>query len=199
MSIDEATLELIQECVQRKSLVYFSTNEAQIVFQTQILWVRQKTITLANSVPPEHIGKVVDSSQFYLKIPSVRFVSDKLITDGVHLQFPLEHVRLIEDNRNAKRLMFDSGERVYVEMINPLDNETMLRKVVLDMSSSGLSIRTPTQSKLYKPGQRFQKIKIIMDGRVYNEVDAHVVYQQIFLNQKGKSYCQVGFKFESAP
>ncbi len=199
MSIDEAALELIQECVQRKSLVYFSTDVAQIVFQTQILWVRHRMVTLANSVPPEHIGKVVDSKQFFLKIQAVRFVSDRLVSDGVHLQFPLESLRVIEDNRNAKRFIFDANERVYVEMVNPIDQETILRKVVLDLSSSGLSIRTPTQSQLYRPGQTFQKMRIFMDGRVTQEVDAQVVYQQIFLNQKGKSYCQVGFKFDPSP
>lgn len=196
MSIDDAALDLIQECVQRRSLVFFSASEVKIVFQTQILNTKQRAIVLQNTVPPEHIAKVVQSQQFYLKVQSVRFVSDRISTDGVNLMFPLENVRLIEDSRSAKRFMFDSHERVVLEVLNPIDQETVLRKAVLDMSATGLSIRTPALSSLYSPGQKFKNMKIIMDGKVYNEVDGHVVYQQTFLSHKGKSYCQVGFKFD---
>ncbi|WP_141735315.1 PilZ domain-containing protein [Oligoflexus tunisiensis] len=199
MSIDEASLELIQECVQRKSPVFFSASEVNIVFQTYIMVIKNRSIVLANTVPPEHITGVAQSQQYFLKIHSVRFVSDRITTDGVHILFPLEGLRLIEDSRSAKRFMFDASERVVMEVVNPIDQETVLRKAILDMSTTGLSIRTPMQSKLYTPGQRFEKMKIIMDGKVYNEVDGHVVYQQTFLNQKGKSYCQVGFKFDNVP
>jgi hypothetical protein len=199
MSIDEASLELIQECVQRKSPVFFSASEVNIVFQTHIMVIKNRSIVLANTVPPEHITGVAQSQQYFLKIHAVRFVSDRITTDGVHILFPLEGLRLIEDSRSAKRFMFDASERVVMEVVNPIDQETVLRKAILDMSTTGLSIRTPTQSKLYTPGQRFEKMKIIMDGKVYNEVDGHVVYQQTFLNQKGKSYCQVGFKFDNVP
>ena len=196
MSIDDTSLELIQECVQRRSLVFFSASNVKIVFQTQILTTKNRSIVLQNTVPPDHIAEVAKSSQFYLKVQSVRFVADRMSTDGVHLMFPLESLRLIEDSRSAKRFMFDSTERVLLEVVNPIDHETVLRKAVLDLSATGLSIRTPSLSQLYSPGQKFKNMKIIMDGKVYNEVDGHVVYQQTFLNQKGKSYCQVGFKFD---
>ncbi|MFY7929561.1 MAG: PilZ domain-containing protein [Oligoflexus sp.] len=199
MSIDEGTLELIQECVVRKSLVFFSASDVNVVFQTRILSIRNRSIVLSNTVPPEYIAKVARSQQFFLKVQSVRFVSDRIVSDGVHIVFPLEGLRLIEDNRSAKRFMFDTDERVFLEVVNPIDQETVLRKAVLDMSTTGLSIRTPTQSSLYTPGQLFKGMKIIMDGKVYNEVDGHVVYQQTFLSQKGKSYCQVGFRFDTPP
>lgn len=199
MTVDEASLELIQECAQRKSSVFFSASDVNVVFQSQILIIKNKSIVLANTVPPSYISKVAQSQQFFLKIHSVRFVSNHIHTDGVHILFPLEGLRLIEDGRSAKRFLFDASERVMMEVVNPIDQETVLRKTILDMSTTGLSIRTPTQAKLYSPGQRFEKIKILMDGKIYNEVDGHVVYQQTFLNQKGKSFCQVGFKFDNTP
>lgn len=199
MTIDEASLELIQECVQRKSPVFFSASEVNIVFQTHIMVIKNRSIVLANTVPPEHISGVAQSQQYFLKIHAVRFVSDRITTDGIHILFPLEGLRLIEDSRSAKRFMFDASERVVMEVVNPIDQETVLRKAIIDMSTTGLSIRTPMQSELYSPGQSFKNMKIIMDGKVYNEVDGHVVYQQTFLNQKGKSYCQVGFKFDNVP
>lgn len=199
MSIDEASLELIQDCIKRKSPVFFSASDVKIVFQSQILVVKNQSIVLANTLPPEYITRVVQSQQFFLKIQAVRFVSERITTDGVHILFPLEGLRMIEDSRSSVRLMFDASERVMLEVINPVDQETVLRKAILDLSSTGLSIRTPTLSKLYSPGQRFEKMKIIMDDKIYNQVDGHVVYQQTFLNQKGKSFCQVGFKFDNVP
>lgn len=196
MSIDDAALELIQESVRRRSQVFFSASEVKIVFQTQILSLKNKAIVLANTVPPDYIAQLVKSSQFFLKVQAVRFVCERILSDGVHILFPLEDMRQIEDSRSAKRFIFDSNERVVLEVLNPIDQETVLRKAVLDMSTTGLSIRTPSPSELYAPGQKFRNMKIIMDGKIYNEVDAHVVYQQVFLSQKGKRYCQVGFKFE---
>ena len=199
MSVDEASLELIQDCIQRKSPVFFSASDVKIVFQSQIIIVRNQSIVITNTLPPEYISRVVKSQQFFLKVQAVRFVSERITTDGVHILFPLEGLRMIEDSRSSVRLMFDASERVMLEVINPVDQETVLRKAILDLSSTGLSIRTPTQSKLYSPGQRFEKMKIIMDDKIYNQVDGHVVYQQTFLNQKGKSFCQVGFKFDNIP
>lgn len=197
MSIDAATLELLRECVQRKSMVYFSASNVPIVFQTQIHSVRSNAIVIMNSVPPDYISGVVSSPLFFLKLQTIRLVCTKLTTDGVHLLYALDSTQVVEDNRSAKRFHFDSREGAYLEMVNPVDQSTVLTKTLLDMSATGLSFRTPVESKLYAPGQRLEKLRIIMGGRLHSEVSGHVVYQQTFLNQNGKSYCQVGFKFDA--
>lgn len=197
MSLDDATLDLLRECVQRKSMVYFSAGNVPIVFQTQIHSIRSDAIVILNSVPPDYISGVVSSPLFFLKLQSIRLVCNKLTTDGVHLLYNLASTQLVEDNRSAKRFHFDSREGAYLEMVNPVDHSTVLTKTLLDMSATGLSFRTPVESKLYAPGQRLEKLRIIMGGRLHSEVSGHVVYQQTFLNQNGKRYCQVGFKFDA--
>jgi hypothetical protein len=197
MSVDDATMELIRESVQRKTLVYFSANKVKVVFQTQVHSIRSRSVVIHNSIPPEYIARVMDSEQFYLKIQSIRFVCDQVTTDGIHLLYPLDNMRLIEDNRNAKRYNFGTKDAAFIEVMNPLDQETVLRKSLLDMSSTGLSFRTPIESMLYSAGRRFEKMRIYMDGKLHSEVAGQVVYQQSFLTKDGKSYCQVGFKFDS--
>ncbi len=196
MSIDDATLELIRESVMRKTLVYFSASNVKTVFQTQVHSIRSRSVVLVNSIPPEFIARVMDSDQFFLKIQSIRFVCDEIATDGVHLLYPIDDMRLIDDNRSAKRFHFGGKETAYLEMVNPIDGETTLKKTLLDMSSTGLSFRTPIESELYSPGRRFDKMRIYMDGKLHSEASGQIVYQQSFLTQDGKSYCQVGFKFD---
>lgn len=198
MTVDDATMDLIRESVQRKTLVYFSANGVKTVFQTQVHSIRSRSVVLFNSIPPEYISRVMDSSEFYLKIQSIRFVCDQLGTDGVHLLYPLDNMRVIDDNRNAKRFNFATKDSAFLEVVNPLDQETLLRKSILDMSTTGLSFRTPIESALYTPGQRFEKMRIFTDGKLLSEASGQVVYQQSFLTKDGKSYCQVGFKFDQA-
>ncbi|RZA23953.1 MAG: hypothetical protein EOP10_11355 [Proteobacteria bacterium] len=196
MSADDATMDLIRESVQRKTLVYFSANGVKTVFQTQVHSIRSRSVVLHNSIPPEYISRVMSSSEFYLKIQSIRFVCDQINTDGVHLLYPLDNMRLVDDNRNAKRFNFATKDTAFLEVVNPLDHETLLRKNLLDFSSTGLSFRTPIESELYTPGRRFEKMRIFMEGKLHSEASGQVVYQQSFLTKDGKSYCQVGFKFD---
>ena len=196
MSVDDAMMDLIRESVQRKTLVYFSANGIKTVFQTQVHSIRSRFVVLFNSIPPESISRVMESSEFFLKIQSIRFVCDQLTTDGVHLLYPLDNMRVIDDNRNAKRINFGTKDAAFIEVLNPLDQETLLRKSLLDMSSTGLSFRTPIESELYTPGRRFEKMRIFMEGKLHSEASGQVVYQQSFLTKDGKSYCQVGFKFD---
>lgn len=197
MSLDEATMELIRESVQRKTLVYLAASGVKTVFQTQVHSIRSRFVVLHNSIPPEYISRVLEAKEFGLKIGSIRFACDSLDTDGVHLLYPIENMRLVEDNRNAKRFNFGARDSAYLEVVNPLDQETLLRKNLLDMSSTGLSFRTPIESELYAAGTRFEKMRIFMEGKLHSEASGQVVYQQSFLTKDGKSYCQVGFKFDS--
>jgi hypothetical protein len=196
MSVDDATLDLIRESVQRKTLVYFSANGVKTVFQTQVHSIRSRSVVLFNSIPLEHITRVMGSSEFYLKIQAIRFVCDQVGTDGIHLLYPLDNMRIVDDNRNAKRFNFGPKDTAFLEVVNPLDHETVLRKTILDLSSTGLSFRTPIESSLYTPGRRLERMRIFMEGKLHSEASGQVVYQQPFLTKDGKSYCQVGFKFD---
>lgn len=195
--ISDSIFKLIRECVGKKTPIFFSAEGLDVVFQTQILVIRDDSIVLANSVPPQYITEVVEAPKYYVQIQMIRFVSEEIKSDGVNIVFPLKSLKPIEDNRGAKRFPFDADEQVIVEVVNPFDQETILRKAVIDISSTGLSIRSPVNSKLYQPGTKFNNMKVIIKGKVYNQSDGTVIYKRKFLDQEGKPYYQVGFKFES--
>lgn len=195
--INDSIFQLIRECAGKKTPIFFSVEGLDVVFQTQILVIRDDSIVLANSVPPLYITKVVNSPKFFVQIQMIRFVSEEINSDGVNIVFPLKSLKPIEDNRTSKRFPFDADEKVIVEVTNPFDCETILRKSVIDISSTGLSIRSPVNSELYQPGTKFRNMKVIIKGKVYNESDGTVIYRRKFLDQEGQSYYQVGFKFDA--
>lgn len=190
--------KLIHECVDKRTPILFSVQGLDAVFETQILVIRDDSIVLSNSVPPEYISQVVKAESFYVQIQMIRFVSKEIKSDGVNIVFPLKSLTLIEDNRSAKRFPFEADEQVIVEVLNPYDRETKLTKSVIDISSTGLSIRSPANSELFRPGTHFKDLKVIIRGKIYNQSDGTVIYKRKFLDQEGKSYYQVGFKFEPA-
>ncbi|MFW7377585.1 MAG: hypothetical protein ACOH5I_02100 [Oligoflexus sp.] len=195
--INNSIFELIRECTDKRTPIFFSADGLDVVFQTQILVIRDDTIVLANSVPPQYITEVVKSSKYFVQIQMIRFVSEEINSDGVNIVFPLKSLKPIEDNRSAKRFPFEADEKVVVAMLNPYDKETVLHKSVIDISSTGLSIRSPVNSELYTPGTKFHNMKVIIKGKVYNQSDGTVIYKRKFLDQEGNSYYQVGIKFES--
>ncbi len=196
MSINVAAFDVLKECAEKKSPVFFSTDKVPIVFQTFILKAENDHILLENRVTPSHIIEVVKSDKFYLQCQMMRFVSEKIDSNGVHIVFPLESLVAIEETRQARRFPFEADERVVVEILNPIDNETMLIKSVMDMSSHGISIKTRYASKLFAPGTEFKDMRILIDGNLYNTVSGKVVYGRRFIGIDGKSYNQIGLQFE---
>ena len=196
MPIDKPFLQVLEDCANKKLSVFFSGNSIEIVFQTFILSVKNQSIILENKVPPQYISKILKSSEFSVNCQMIRFSSEKIESDGCHIIFPLESTKIIEETRGAQRFPFHQSEKVVVKWINPYDKETELEKSVIDMSSTGLSMKSKCNSKLYSPGTEFKNMQVLIDGKPYNQSDGKVIYNRCFLGQDGKSYYQIGIQFE---
>ena len=195
MPIDDDTLQFLEEAILEKHPAFFSADKVKIVFQTKILSINGERIKLFNSVPPEHIKKVVQSSVFSTQCGMVRFSSNQIESDGCHIVFSLNGINVIEETRKAERFPLLGSKKVMVQWLNPYDKETILNKYVMDMSSSGLSFRSHLNSGLYHPGTIFKNMQILIDGKVHNRENGTVVYSRCFLSMEGKSYFQVGVRF----
>jgi hypothetical protein len=125
----------------------------------------------------------------------VRFKSQALDVDGVHLIFPISDESVIGETRQSERLAFTSEERVVVEILNPFDGETRVTKSVMDISANGLSLRTSFDSPLFSPGNALPSLKIIIDGNPFKETKGEVVYNKRFMDLSGQLRIQVGVKF----
>lgn len=198
MAIDQTHLRLLHDSAAQKRSVYFSAEGVDVVFQTQLMSVAANHVVLANYVTLDHIRSVVNSKKFFLQCQMVRFAADQVSTDGVNILFPLTSLTAIEETRQSQRFPFEPEEHVTCEFINPVDGKTKLVKGVMDMSATGLSLRTRA-SQLFKPGLSIPEIKVTIDGAPYTKTAGTVVYRRKLMDMKGKLRMQVGLKFEPTP
>jgi hypothetical protein len=196
MAIDKKSLGVLKSCLDNNSLVIFSGDGTDVVFQTDILEIEKDYVALTNKVPPEYITKIVNSKSFGLQAQMMRFTSAKIDSDGERILFPLKDLKVIEETRGAERFPFTAEEHVVCELLNPYDQKTILTKSVLDMSATGFSIRSASASQLFRPGLLFKQTKVLIDGESYKKSAARVVYHRKLFDHKGKLRVQVGFKLE---
>lgn len=196
MITNQTTLDSLQEAVKKKTKLFLSAEGVDVVFQTYIVAIEDQQLVLANKVPPEHISQVVDAVRYSLQLQMIRLETHEISSDGVHILFPLSKLNEIADNRGAKRFFFDH-ESVVIEFLNPYDEETVIRKPAIEMSTTGISVKSKVKSKLYTPGTKFSGIKILVDGEIYSQADGEVVYNRKFLDLEGRYFYQIGFRFDS--
>lgn len=127
----------------------------------------------------------------------LRFSANRLKTDGIHLIFTVRADTVADETRQAERFPFTADEMVICELLNPVDGETHLSKTVLDMSALGISIQTTGEGKLFTAGRRLPTIKIMIDGKLYNQTSGEVVYRRKLMDPKGHLRMQVGIRFDA--
>ena len=197
MAEKSKAFEILSEVLAQKAPVLFSGDGLNITFQTHILAVAKDHVVLENRVKPRFINQVSKSKQFGLQARMVRFGSNSISSDGEHIIFPLKENSIIEETRQAERFSFTADERVISEILNPFDGETRLSKSVMDMSATGLSLRTTFESNLFKQGTFLPSIRVLIDGEPYVQGPGRVVYNRKLIDLTGQMRLQVGVKFEN--
>ncbi len=197
MADRSSAFEILSEVLAQKAPVLFSGDGINITFQTHILAVAKDHVVLENRVKPRFIKQLTQSKSFGLQARMVRFASDGITSDGEHVIFPLKENSIIEETRQAERFSFTADERVISEILNPFDGETRLSKSVMDMSATGLSLRTTFESKLFKQGTFLPSIRVLIDGEPYVQGPGRVVYNRKLIDLSGQMRLQVGIKFEN--
>lgn len=189
--------DILSEVLQQKQPVLFSGDGINITFQTHVLAVAKDHVVLENRVKPRFINALVKSKTFGLQARMVRFSASEIRSDGEHIIFPLKENSIIEETRQAERFSFTADERVISEILNPFDGETRLSKSVMDMSATGLSLRTTFESRLFKQGTFLPSIRVLIDGEPYVQGPGRVVYNRKLIDLTGQMRLQVGIKFEN--
>jgi len=195
--LDQKNRDLLESCWKSKQSVFLSGGKLAITFQTYITAVTDDHVVIENRVKPRFIRQFSKSEQFTLQAQMVRYQTDAIHSDGESIIFPLQENSVIEETRQAERFSFSADERVITEILNPFDNETRLSKPVMDMSATGLSLRTNFDSKLFSPDILLPNIKVLIDGELYIQSSGRVVYSRKLLDLKGSLRTQVGIKFDA--
>lgn len=195
--MDKKNLDLIKKALKEKKPAYFSAEGLDVIFQTNLLDVSNTQVLFENTVTPEYITRVAESKSFFLQIMMVKFQTESISTDGCHIIFPLKGTSIIKETRTSERFTFSQSDNVICEILNPFDGQTKLKRNVLDMSAEGISIQTPYESKLFKPGVKFPDISITIDNKAHQKTAGVIIYNKKLMNIKGQTQLQVGIKFDT--
>jgi c-di-GMP-binding flagellar brake protein YcgR len=104
--------------------------------------------------------------------------------------------QLEQAKRKSDRTYFYDDERVFCEFQNPHDDQTTLRKRVLDISKSGLGLLTHGNSKLFVPGLKMRDLRIFGDIEADITCDAEVRYSRKYISLNKESCNQVGLEIK---
>lgn len=188
-------IAVLSECKKSKTPVLISSSGIDIAFQTVIKDFDGNTIVLENMVRPEHITRFAKGNKFFLQCKMLRFQSSKVYPRGTFMAFEIEDNSLTEETRQSERFMFTPDENVIAEIVNPFDRLTILRRHVMDMSATGLSLRINHPTKPFMPGSQLTDIKVSIDGRHWTTATGEVVYNRKFMDLNARLRVQVGLKF----
>ena len=197
MSPEENGRTILKEAMRDKAPAFLSGNELDITFQTQLIHLEDHQVVIENRVPPEHICQLLKSRNFSLQVNTFRFEGQVLKSDGKNMIFPIKDEAFVSETRRSTRFSFKVNEQVICEILNPYDGETLLSKRVMDLSATGLSLRTALESQLFRPGTHLPQLKVLIDGEPYRQNPARVVYNRKLIDLGGKLRLQVGIKFET--
>jgi hypothetical protein len=197
VSVDAKSREILVQACQGKIPVFFAGDGLGITFQTFILRVDEHQMLVENRVKPRYVRRLMGSARFSLQARMVRFQASSIGSDGQHILFPLKEDSVIEETRQSERFAFTADERVICEILNPFDGETKLSKNVMDMSATGLSLRTTLESKLFDSGTELPSVRVLIDGEPYTLTAGKVVYNRKMIDLAGQLRLQVGIKFNA--
>lgn len=186
---------VLNDCKKSRTPVLISSTGIDIAFQTIIKEIDGNTIVLENMVRPEHISRFAKGERFFLQCKMLRFQSSSVHPRGVFMAFEIQENSLTEETRQSERFMFTPDENVIAELINPFDQKTVLKRHVMDMSATGLSLRTHTPTRPFAAGSVLNGIKVAIDGKHWTTASGEVVYNRKFMDLNGHLRVQVGVKF----
>lgn len=193
--IDPSTaLASIVKCFKEKIPVYFSGSSNETVFQTLVVELLQDCVIIKNTIPYDLLSQVLTSDMFYLHCDLNQYAANVIESDGENIVFRYEKIVNSSETRESDRI-YSYKKDNFVEFVNPYDRTTVLKKKILEYSVTGCSVKSHSESQLFTAGTRFDRMSFSINGRVYNN-SGNVVYTKKILGLDGKTYRQVGIKFD---
>jgi hypothetical protein len=187
--------DIIDQHTRDKSPVLFAATGLNVGFQSYIIKSSETEITIANTIPPEYITRLVAAKSFTMQLDMSLLSSQKIKSDGVNIVIPRDTLELISDHRRSTRRLLTTKNEAFIELINPIDNRTVLRKNLIDISEHGLSFRNLNNSLLFQAEQVLQKLTVKLKDKNLFYQGAKVVYNRRFFTAEGRSFYQVGLEF----
>ena len=192
MSLD--ILDRLADVRAKKQSVFLTASGVPVCFEARVVDATDSEIILENTVTPEYIHQVMGSASFTLQFDMMQIKASSLGTNGVNLLLPIESDGPIPESRSMQRSVTTDLD-LNCAILNPIDQTTLLKKKVLDISTRGMSIRTPFESRLMVPGQTFDSIKVNLGTKEVVQTGGQVVYLRRLIDRNANALMQAGIKF----
>ncbi|MBP9706656.1 MAG: PilZ domain-containing protein [Oligoflexales bacterium] len=179
-----------------RSPVFLNCEGIDITFESCIRMYDGNSIILENSVHPDYIRKFTQAKRFSVQINMLRFESDEIHSNGKEIIFPLKYDDSFENSRSAERYSFSKEEQVYCKLRNPFDQVTFIKKKIVDLSNTGLCLKSQSSTSLFQPGVQFSYLTVDIDGATFLQTSGTVIYVRKMMNKHGKLEEQIGIKFD---
>jgi len=187
--------EHLEKILKNKGQVMLAATGLDTSFVTRILTISDGHLILKNTVPLEYISAYVSAEGHFLTTGSFRLSADNITSDGVNIVFNYSNIEETSESRSEERIPLSNGD-AWCEFTNPIDGRSKIRKRILDVSKTGLSLVTTWNSDLLKPGRELPEITLLMESGRQN-VSGKIVYNRKFVNIDGRIRHQIGIQLTS--
>jgi hypothetical protein len=175
-----------------KSQVMLSALGVETSFVSKVLMVEEGFVVLQNTIPIEYITAFSSAQKHFMTTGSFRLSANQVTSNGVNIVFSYDNIEETSESRSEERVQISDNE-TWCEFVNPLDGETVIRKRILDLSKTGLSLVTSWNSELLMPGRDFSQMTLVSGGQK-KTVTGKIVYNRRFVNASGRIRHQIGFQ-----
>ena len=180
----------ITQILNENTIGYFRFEGCDLTFETKIMGFKGSVIRIRNPIPYTLISSAVEAGSYGLKAGNLDITVHKILPSGLDMDL---HIHRVEEDSAMKRTddRRQSQQHARFFFVNPVDHITFLTKPVMEMTDSGLSFLSKTNSSLYLRGVELegkisQREDVIFTGKI------RIAYSRKLRRLDGQTLYQIG-------
>jgi len=112
-----------------------------------------------------------------------------------HIYAEIPQTLFFSEKRSREREAVLTPGKVFLEMALPYPKGKIIQREVLDLTSTGLSFRTPAAESYFLPGTPLRQIRVVSDGRKTFEESGEVKHVSRLSDELEEEALKVGVEF----
>lgn len=115
--------------------------------------------------------------------------------DKGHIYAEVPQTLFFSEKRSRERESVFSPGKVFLEMTLPYPKGKVLQREVLDLTSTGLSFKTPATESYFLPGTPLRQIHVVSEGRRIFEESGEVKHVSPLVEEPQEEALKIGVEF----
>jgi hypothetical protein len=153
-----------------------------------------------HSVPAPMMPEFLSAKDYKIFLSNghktLKYMCQAIGTHHEYLRLDLKTGVLEPQLRQDQRQVFIFGS-AECRFMNPFDGRTMLRKTMIDRSTSGMSLALHQSSLLFKPGRCLKDMECYQDGKLLDKKSGSIVYTGALYTLHDGLNIQAGVRFDA--